>query len=274
MNNGKMRAIFLFTVLLLVSAASSGIHTVLAQTEQDPPTQNSSAWFKLENSERQSISIGDVVAQGQINPDGSCIGSTFEIGMEGDVKSVSVGIQENTCSLVVKDIVLNSGVDERDAPIAGEGGKLDLRSTAQSSSEYTWRVHSTSEWRGAGNEELTQTIASVTFKTASQYGGGAVYGGSQPSYSCYANHSAPIFWWEVDACRMVEYSLTGPDFIWAKSSGEFSHDYFDWDHELTAKAEGRGWLPHPEIFRSTCRSIGTVPWPAHFECDLDWEVIW
>ena len=274
MNNGKIRAIFLFTVLLLVSAASSGIHTVLAQTEQDPPAQDSSAWFKLENGEKQSISRGDVVAQGQIDPDGSCLGPTFEIGMEGDVKSVSVGIQEDTCAIVVIDIILNSGVNEPVAPIAGKGSMLGLRSTAQSSSDYKWKVRSTGEWRGAGNEELTQTNAFVTFKTANLHGGGAVFDGSQPSYNCYANHSAPIFWWEVDSCRMVEYALTGPSSIWAKSSGEFSHDYFDWEHEITAKAEGRGWLSNPSMFRSTCRSIGTVPFPAHFECELGFQQVW
>lgn len=273
MNNGKIRAIFLFTVLLLVSAASSGIHTVLAQTEQDPPAQDSSAWFKLENGEKQSISRGDVVAQGQIGSDGTCLGPTFEIGMEGDVKSVSVEIQEDTCDVVVRDIVANSGVNEINAPISGIGSISAIKSIAQSS-EYQWRVQSTGEWRGAGNEELTQTMAWVTFKTANQYGGSAVYDGSDPSYYCYGNHSAPLFWWEVDSCRMVGYALTGPSSIWAKSSGEFSQDQFGMEHEITAKAEGRGWLNYPLIFRSTCQSIGVVQWPAHFHCELDWQVIW
>ena len=135
-----------------------------------------------------------MVAYGQFGSDGSCLSPTIEIGMAGDVKSVSVGMEEDTCAIVVIDIILKSGVNEPIAPIAGKGSILDHRSTAQSSSDYEWKVRSKGEWRGAGNEELTQANAFVTFWTANLHGGGAVFGGSQPSYYCYANHSAPVFW--------------------------------------------------------------------------------
>jgi hypothetical protein len=270
------------SILLVVAAVSIAIGAVVTFTmpsasakTESPATQlnETSAWVKVEGGEKRSISKGEIITHAARLSDGTCDTPRFTVGMNGDVKSIDTVFDEN-CTLSVKDIVLNPKVAELEALIEQTSGKV-ARAKPLMTGGWKWEVRSYGEWQGTQpvNEELTQAIASVKFKTALLTGGGSVYDGDNPWHDCWANWSPPVFYWIEDACTHLSFGLSGPNQIWSSTKGKYHHSAFGWNHDIIPTAAGIGWVSTPSTFSATCIYVGTVPPPSHAHCELWWNLI-
>lgn len=271
MKKPNTRAAFVVVALAMITMAAWALPNVSAETGHESKLNETSAWAQVDGSEKQSISKGDVLAQADRLADGSCDRLSYSVGMRGDVKSIKTHINEDDCTLVVLDVVLNPQAEELKALIESDTAEDE---NASLMSGYQWEVQTRSEWQGLTgvSEVLTRSLASVRFWTASFSGGAEVYSGSNASYSCYA-WGPPTNVWYVDSCSRVAYSLSGPYDIWSLTSGSFHHGIGGWDHTTTAEAAGLGWTSVPGMFSSTCGTSGGPPSPAHHECEQDWQLV-
>ncbi len=74
---------------------------VLALTAGD----ENSAWVKIGTSEKQTgLRVGDVLGDAEI-VDGKCSMPAISMGIGGDLTSLRVGIDNDTCKIVVKEMV-------------------------------------------------------------------------------------------------------------------------------------------------------------------------
>ena len=244
MRNGKFRFVVLVAVVVLFMVVTWASPTAIAQTPPEAQSLNSGAFFIGEDGVERSMSVGDVVIQTQRLADGTCGPHNFTVGGRGDAKSISVNFDQSRCAMVVAEIVRKSTATDLKAPIQADeyGPGRATRSTPGAK----WRVQAVSEWRGALNEELTQSIASLEFKTASLTGGGSLFERHVASPDCWGNYNPPWFDWTEDSCTSLG-SASGPGFMSSKISGTFHHAVHLWSHELRSTARAYGgnpYLPH------------------------------
>ena len=261
----RLRVAFILFAFTLVAAIAtvSGLPEASAETPQEGERQATSAWFQLEGGQKLDVFRGDAITQVQLKADGTCEAMpAFKVGMSGDVQAVRVALNED-CSIVIDDIVLNPEASELES-----GNVL-------AAAGWKWEVRSIGEFQGLHpvNETLTQSTASVKFKTASLTGGGPVYDGDNPWHDCFARYGLGVFRWIEDSCTHSGYDLSGPYAIWSETVGTFHHENFGWHHSIEAKASGLGWQSGVNMFSSECSNDGGPPWPAHFECELWWNLI-
>ena len=103
---------------------------------------------------------------------------------------------------------------------------------ASSAPGWKYRVQADGEFQGLHpvNETLTRARARVDFKVANMAGGGPVFDGSNPHYSCFARYHPLIFLWRLDRCTFSDYALDGPNFIYSETIGTFQHvSTDDWE---------------------------------------------
>ena len=271
MKSSKLRIAVLVTAVALIAVAAWVPPTAEAQSPPEAQSTASGAYFLGGDGQERSLSVGDVVTQTQRLANGTCGSHDFTVGGRGDVKSISVEFDQSRCAMVVSEIVSDSITQVRESFFESKSG-VNSRST-QSSNEAKWRVRAEGEWRGFANEELTQAIATVEFKTSSLTGGGPLFDRYIAPPDCWGNYNPPAFNWTEDSCTSLG-SASGPGLVSSTISGKFHHAVFRWmHHEIRSTAKARGRASIPAAFEWDCQTIGHVSWPATFHCEKSWKLL-
>ena len=80
---------------------------VLALADGD----GNSAWVKIENGEKQAnLSVDDVLGDGRI-VDGKCLMPDMSMGIGRGFTSMRVGLDADTCQIVVKELIATEDAD-------------------------------------------------------------------------------------------------------------------------------------------------------------------
>ena len=138
MKGGKLRLAILVTVSALVGAMAWAVFLEFARSDSLPQRKEDGAFFVMlesdgakntkefariereplpaytgafftfgDDGKKYSMSKGDAIIQTQRLPDGNCAArpDNFTIGMYGDVRKVSVHLDERRCTTVVRDVI-------------------------------------------------------------------------------------------------------------------------------------------------------------------------
>ena len=167
---------------------------------------------------------GDVV--GRVDGDaGKCEKVNITIGVGADTKSARVGVDPDTCDVIVKEIVPNPKYDKLMDMIAREedtGGREE--DTANRKSGWQWFVEGHANFVGAADyETLTKTPSIFRFKTSSISYSGSLFDGSDRIFTCYGNHSGFPWYYYNEFCVDLGEDLTSTSHMWAKTWGGYSH---------------------------------------------------
>ncbi len=220
-----------------------------------------SAWIEIGKTGRRGIRTGDALPNARL-ADGSCEPPSYEVGMRGDVESISTRFNEATCSLAVVDIVLNPKAVEMNARRMGPRRASPLMSPS------AFEVRSSAVVRGIVYfEVLTRARTSVKFWNDNV--GGPVYGGWNPWHDCYA--WSPTTWVVFD-CIHLGYSLSGPSRIDSNSYGEFENTALNYWLDSYSWAAGWGYETGTDRFSANCLFSGNPP-ATYKRCELWWNEI-
>ena len=70
-----------------------------------------SAWVKIENGEKQTnLSAGDVLGDARV-VDGRCLMPAMSMGIGSEFKSLRVGLNPDTCEIVVKELAASEDAE-------------------------------------------------------------------------------------------------------------------------------------------------------------------
>ena len=265
-----------------ITAVAWAVPIVSAEGDRESFSNESSAFAQINGGTKTPITKGQVIASGKRLPDDSCDTPDYKVGMRGDVKSISIIVDEDDCSLVVLDIETNPKWAELEAMFEAQsagGGASAL------SGGYKWRAEAVGEYRGYGaGEELTQSTASVEFFTDTFAGGPSdpVHSGSNPYADCWAKYlpiSQEVWYWIEDYCYHNGYNLSGPNYIDTTTQGGFHWDnpnypWWTWYHDILADAAGLGYESGVDRFYADCPVFGDPPpSPASFVCENNWAYL-
>ena len=222
--------------------------TVIAWAAGD----GNSAWVKIGSGEKQAdLSVGDILGDAKI-VDGKCSVPDMSMGIGGDLSSLRVGVDSDTCKVIVRSIV------------ASEGGPatsgLDGESISANSTQRWW-VEALTKVVGINSiDDLTKTRTSLEFTRAP----GAVYDGGNTLTDCWGNHTLPGYYYYVDDCLVNAHDFVGQYSVFIRLKGTYTHTlYPPFGHFTTAKAEGTVTQN-----RAVCEG-GSLPFASDLECELD-----
>lgn len=220
-----------------------------------------SAWVQIEGKEKLTgVTDGQIVGPaGRVN--GECQSPRINMGMLGDVKSISVAINPDTCEVYVIDVVENTQ--------SGDGDPPPVNGPQQSAIKYRWRVYSNAKLRGGIFETLTLTTSWVEFNTVSFTESSPLSDGDGDS-DCWAS----TFWgYNLDQCSK-DKSLNSPTSVWASALGVYSNDNIEqFGHYTYASSKGRGYQTGDDRFETECYGHSLPFFPAHLICDQDHEFL-
>ena len=190
--------------------------------------------------------------------DGKCVMPVMKIGLSGDLSSLRVGTDPDTCEIVVKGIV-ERPTDGSTPSSQGTTG----RSLPSVNYESRW-VEALTKVVGINSiDDLTRTRTrtSVEFTRSPD----VVFGGTNTATDCWGNHSIPPFFYYESSCNVNAFDFDGPASVNIRLKGVYNHIYDSaFDHWSTAKAEGTVTED-----KATC-AVGGLPVLSDLECELDY----
>ena len=262
----KSKVLIIMGAMLVTLLVSDGVAfaSMPAGSGEPPAQEESSIRITVDGKDAKTAPRqSDVVDTGEKTEDVDCAIPDVTIEMSGDVKSVRLAVDNETCNTYVKEIVENPPFSE------GNSSYFDV------TSGYKWRVEAITRVVGLESiDTLSRTRAKVDFKMASFTGGGSVYEGSDTYKNCWANHTFLPFHYYEESCTRTDVDLNGPSSIFTDVEGEYSHLLVpSWGHITSAKAQARGYRNMPHVFHATCRGESLPPSSAELECELDSEYI-
>ena len=202
--------------MAVLGVAVFALTTVSAQSGGD---RDNSVWVRVDGGPKQTgLRDGDVI--GQVNGvAGGCERLNITVGVGADTKSARVGVDPDTCDVIVREIVPNPKYDKLMDMIAREeetrGAEGD---TANRESGWQWFVEGHANFVGAADyETLTKTSSTFRFKTSSISHSGSLFDGSDRTFTCYGNHSGFPWYYYNEFCADLGKDLTSTSYMWAKT---------------------------------------------------------
>lgn len=211
-------------------------------------------WVKLDG-EKRNASVGDVLKVVSRQVDGKCDnGPSYEVGLEANVKSVELYLDPDTCRLVLSEVAKvdlspNPAITPTPTTTAS-AGRAGFASPVWQSGLSHYEVRTSAVIRGILYwEELTRVRTSVKFYNDDN--GGPVVNGHNPWHDCKEFSQTG---WEVTSCVHNYYSLSGPNLIQSKASGEFYNDTVldDYETDSWAKTKAIGYEHGNDRFEAEC----------------------
>ncbi len=182
------------------------------------------------------------------------------MGMLGDVKSISVAINPDTCEVYIVDVVENTQTDNQSAPVNGP---------QQSAVKYRWRVESNARLRGLIFETLTLTTSWVEFNTVS-FSEPSPLSDADGDSDCDASEQ---WGYNLDQCSKSK-SLNSTTSVWASALGVYSNDNIEsFGHYTYARSKGIGYEIGDDRFETVCYGHSLPFFPAHLVCEQDHEFL-
>ena len=255
----KILSAYTFSVIIAIATA---VFLLAYQEGSASGSGRTSAWVQIEGQQKQTgVTDGQIVGETERKND-ECESPKIDMGMLGDVKSISVAINPDACEVYIVDVVENTETDVFDQPAPANGPQ-------QSANEYGWRVESNARLRGAILETLTLTTSWVEFNTVSFSGPGPLSDGDGDS-DCDASQG---WGYNLDQCYKSS-SFNSTASVWASALGVYSNDNFDsFGHYTYAKSKGIGDESGADRFETVCYGHSLPFFPAHLVCEEDWEFL-
>ena len=250
-----------YTFWVIIAIAAAGF-LLAYQGVSASGSGGTSAWVQIEGQERQTgVTDGQIVGE-TTRIDGECESPRIDMGMLGDVKSISVAINPDTCEVYIMDVVENTETDVFDQPGPANAPQ-------QSAIKYRWRVESNARVRGLILETLTLTSSWVEFNTVSFSGPGPLSDADGDS-DCDASEK---WGYNLDQCSKSK-SLNSATSVWASALGVYSNDNYEpFGHYTYASSKGIGYESGEDRFETVCYGHSLPFFPAHLVCEEDWEYL-
>ena len=253
----KISLAYIFWAIITIAAAG---FLLASQEVSASGSGGTSAWVQIEGQQKQTgVTDGQIVGPAS-RVDGECQSPRIDMGMLGDVKSISVAINPDTCEVYIVDVVENTQTDDQSAPVNGP---------QQSAVKYRWRVESNARLRGLILETLTLTTSWVEFNTVS-FSGPSPLSDADGDSDCDASEG---WGYNLDQCSKSK-SLNSPTSVWASALGVYSNDNIEsLGHYTYASSKGIGYETGDDRFETVCYGHSLPFFPAHLVCEQDHEFL-